>query len=688
MRIKTKFSIPLVILIISLSVILNYLFIKSEEERLMSYITKFGVSLAKNLSSNSEFGVLIGSKAELVRPLEIISKEKDVVFAVVLDVKNRGKVLAHSDKNEIDNIYSDDYTRLILDADGVMILEHYYAPTSEMILDISVPILNEFRKKQKKESFDSMLEEDSDELFSATALTDADSGFELRKNGVARVGLSLTPLKDSIAATKKKMIYISLGMIMLMLLILTSVFKFITKPILTLVDAAKMISTGNYKHKVRITSNDEVGVLAKSFNRMSASLDQSMMRMKQRTNFNRSLISANNLKELLDTVLTEILSIQGIDDGAIMYYVQKGQKFLVRGTDTFYEYHKVLSENKNFLNWFNNNDHETIIEDYLEKFADDFAREHEEMQKLGVKMIIPMHAKDEIIGLFTFGRKSNGLEFDESAIRFLANLIQSAVIAIDNITLREKEAENEMLRYELEFAKRVQESLLPSVYPEMSGLDIHTLCMPAKDIGGDYYDFIELNEGSLGISIADVSGKGVPAALYMASTRGVLRSVALDDKSSHDTLSRINELMYEVCGDKTFVTMFYAVIDIDSKTLTYANAGHAFPLHYKDGVSGKSCAYLVNKGLPLGITSAQNYNSKSVVLQPGELILFYTDGIVEAMNEERELFGFDRLEELVKRHGHLSAKEFVEMTMTDLRTFIGETPLQDDLTLVAMRITN
>ena len=132
--------------------------------------------------------------------------------------------------------------------------------------------------------------------------------------------------------------------------------------------------------------------------------------------------------------------------------------------------------------------------------------------------------------------------------------------------------------------------------------------------------------------------------------------------------------------------MFYAVIDSKSKKLTYTNAGHNFPLHYKD--DGKICSYLINTGLPLGVVSAQEYSSNCVELKPGELILFYTDGIVEAMNEKRELFGFDRLEELVKKYGHLSAEEFVNMTMKELNDFVSEVPFHDDLTLVAMKITD
>jgi serine phosphatase RsbU (regulator of sigma subunit)/HAMP domain-containing protein len=684
MKLRTKFSIPLIVLIISVSILLNYLFIRAEEKRLKSYIKKFGISLAKNLSSNSEFGVLVGSKAELKQPVESIAVEKDVVFAFVLDTKKRGTVLAHNKEDEVGRVYNDTHSLESLNSNEILIRQYIYDPaTGEEILDISVPVFNEFKKKIRIEDPDLY----GEELFSENILEEEGTETVKVKNGVARVGLSLTPLHNSISTMKRKVVIITLCMIFVILIVLTSLIRVVTQPVLTLVEAAKKIAAGNYTHTVKIDSGDEIGVLAKSFNHMSLNLFQSMKRMELTSDFNRSLISANNLDELLETVLYEILNARKIRDGAIMFFDNKRKRFVVKGTEAFLGLHLRLSRDEMFLEWFKDHKKVVNIEDYLEWFASDMSVEYDKLKNLGVSMIIPLHAKDEVIGIFSFGKKMSGEEFSESNIRFLSNLTQSAVIAIENIVLREKEAENEILKFELEFAKRVQKSLLPHTNPEIKGLDIHTLCIPAKDVGGDYYDFIELKEGGYGISIADVSGKGVPAALYMASTRGFLRSVALDDRSSHDTLSKINELLYEVCGAKTFVTMFYAVIDSESRRFTYANAGHAYPLLYKLNGNGRAnCSYLSNNGLPLGVAVSQNYASDSITLNPGELVLFYTDGIVEAMNDSRELFGFERLEELVKKYGHLSAKEFVDNTMRELRIFIGDNPLQDDLTLVAMRV--
>ncbi|MFC1855100.1 SpoIIE family protein phosphatase [Thermodesulfobacteriota bacterium] len=689
MKLRTKFSIPLVILIVSISLFLNYLFIRSEEGKLKNYIKMFGISLAKNLASNSQFGVLIGSKAELKIPVESISKEKDVVFAFILDEKNRGEVLAHSNPDEVGEVYNDTHSSNMLDADDITVLQYTYGPSQEEIFDISVPIFN--KKKGDKKSFDSFLEEDGEELFLDEELPGKEEKVTMVKNGVARVGLSLAPLQSSIMQMKRKLYKITIAMIIILLLVLTSIFRVVTKPILQLAEAAKNIASGDFSHKVNIKSRDELGTLSKSFNYMSGRIDQSMKNMELTSNFNRSLISANNLSELLNTILIEVLNAQHVNNGAIMYFDTKNGSFVVRGAGTFLNYHKTLAKDKRFIEWFNKNNHVTNIERYLEKFTTDFAREYDEMTNLGVTMIIPLYAKEEVIGLFNFGHKGSGGKFSDTNIRFLTNLIQSAVIAIDNIILREKEAENEILKYELEFAKRVQESLLPSANPDISGLDIYTYSMPAKDVGGDYYDFIEFKEsGGLAISIADVSGKGVPAALYMASTRGLLRSVAIDDRSSHDTLSKINELLFEVCDTKAFVTMFYAVMNYKTKTLSFANAGHTYPMHYKNGngSSEKKCSYLVNNGLPLGVASVQNYSSDSVVLNKGEMVLFYTDGVVEAMNDSDELFGFDRLEELVDAHGHLSAKDFVETLLAKLSEFVGDIQFQDDLTIVALRVTD
>ncbi len=699
MKLYAKFSIPLVILVVFVSILLNYIIIRSEEERLYDYINKFGVSLVSNLASNSELGVFTGNETYLEKPIKAISKEKDVVFAFVLDVeasgvagddawnvKERGKVLAHSDQSEVGKVYSDSYSEKALDAQGVTVVRRFYPPAGEDILDFSAPIFKEVKKKPKKESFDALLEEGGEELFFDKPAGENEPAAKLVKKGVARVALSLAPLQTTIAQMKRKVLWVTISMVILLLVVLTSLFRFITKPIMLLADAAKKIAGGDYAQRVVVKSNDAIGTLGESFNYMSDNLNQSMKRMELTSNFNQTLILANNLSELLDTILAEILNARKINSGAIMLFNNQRNLFVVKGTSELYTFHKALAKNSNFLDWFIQSRNISDAQEYLERFENELNNEYNELRKLGVVMTIPLHTKDEVIGLFSFGAMAGGKEYSDADIKFLSNLIQSAVIAIDNIILREKEAESEIMKFELEFAKKVQESLLPEANPNIQGFDIYTLCIPAKDIGGDYFDFIQLNEGGLGISIADVSGKGVPAALYMASTRSLLRSIAVDHQTSCSTLTRINDLLFDERSTNTFVTMFYAIIDSKTKTLNYTNAGHTFPLHYKD--HSKACSYLINAGLPLGIASPQNYNSSSVTLAPGELILFYTDGIVEAMNEEDELFGFERLEALVNKYGHLAAKDFIDKTMEELMLFVGENPFQDDLTIVAMKITS
>ena len=256
--------------------------------------------------------------------------------------------------------------------------------------------------------------------------------------------------------------------------------------------------------------------------------------------------------------------------------------------------------------------------------------------------------------------------------------------AVEHSRLREEsELFQQHLEEELAEAQRIQQCLLPQQSPSVDGLDIGIFSLPAEQVGGDYHDFIELPSGELGIVVGDVSGKGMPAALLMASVQASLRAYAETSHSPKRTISQVNNLLYRYTESHKFVTLFYGVLNPQSGVLTYSNAGHNYPLIFRD----RKCVYeLDSTGMPCGILANGQYDENRVEMKQGDIAIFYTDGITEAMNSKEMMFGERRLKDLVSKNSHLSLTDLVNNIRGELSRFVGDRHQFDDLTLVALKI--
>ena len=242
--------------------------------------------------------------------------------------------------------------------------------------------------------------------------------------------------------------------------------------------------------------------------------------------------------------------------------------------------------------------------------------------------------------------------------------------------------ERELLEQELEVARSIQQASLPEEVPILEGWEIAPYYQPAREVGGDFYDFHLLSEGRLGVVVGDATGKGVPAALVMSTTLGMLRLAAQSYSSSPgEMLQRVNEALFPYMPANMFVTCFYAVLDPESGLLRYANAGHDLPyLHHHDGEANELRA----RGMPLGLMSSMGYEEKELVLKAGEAALFYSDGLVEAHDAQGEMFGFPRLRALIAEHGEEQA--LGNFLLEELYTFVEEGwEQEDDITLLTLR---
>jgi len=249
--------------------------------------------------------------------------------------------------------------------------------------------------------------------------------------------------------------------------------------------------------------------------------------------------------------------------------------------------------------------------------------------------------------------------------------------------IEQQARERERIEQDLRVARRIQQASLPEEVPTLEGWQISPYYQPAREVGGDFYDFLELEDGRLGMVVGDATGHGVPAALVMSTTCGMLRAVALSVNSPGEVLKRVNDALSVRIPQNMFVTCFYGVLEPSSGSFTYANAGHDLPYVRRAGDAEE----LMARGMPLGLMPGMRYEEKEVVLEVGEAALFYSDGLVEAHNPEREMFGFPRLRALLAEHAEGEA--LVDFLVEELYSFTGEGwEQEDDLTLVTLQRAN
>lgn len=286
-------------------------------------------------------------------------------------------------------------------------------------------------------------------------------------------------------------------------------------------------------------------------------------------------------------------------------------------------------------------------------------------------------------------------------IAYLVILVVLAVFSVMAIALGKDErsvpeyvpsyveelAQEQRIKQELQIAREVQQSFLPSKIPAYPGLDIAAVCQPAYETGGDYYDFIPLDDYRVAVTIGDVSGKGIQAAFYMTFVKGILHSLCRETDSPAEVLRKANRLFHDNASRGTFVSLIYGVVDLKKKTFTFARAGHNPILHVK--TNNGTIDALQPNGLGMGLTRGKIFDNKiqeiELSITEDDLFLFYTDGIVEALNAEHEFYGTDRLIKLVKRQKKESASKIVSIISKGVTRFIGEARQHDDMTLMAIR---
>jgi sigma-B regulation protein RsbU (phosphoserine phosphatase) len=312
-------------------------------------------------------------------------------------------------------------------------------------------------------------------------------------------------------------------------------------------------------------------------------------------------------------------------------------------------------------------------------------------------MAVPLRAKGEIIGVLLLGPKADRAQYSDGERQLLRQCAEQLTLMIENARLTTRVVEQEKLRRDVALAAEVQRRLLPGQPPEFAGGVLAALSLPARSVGGDYYDFFDLGDQRIGIALADIAGKGVAAALIMAVVQASLRIVAAEEGTSLPELAaKMNGFLHRSTGSNSYATFFYAQLDERSRQLRYVNAGHNPPYLLRPAASGAQppgtaaaqpeIRELSIGGTVLGLFPQMSYEEATVDLQSGDVLVAFTDGVTEALNTAEEEFGEERLKDLLRGVIHLPAAEISARISGGLRDWIKDTDQYDDLTFIVMKV--
>ena len=328
-----------------------------------------------------------------------------------------------------------------------------------------------------------------------------------------------------------------------------------------------------------------------------------------------------------------------------------------------------------------------VLEDPRYKtICEDCSRDFE---TLHASLIVPLVFQNEVTGLISLGEKKSGKFYNREDIDFLHTLARQGAVAIENAKLFEENIQKSRMEEELRIAQNIQLSMLPDKAPTIEGFSIAARSIPAREVGGDFYDFIEITENGakrLGIVVGDVSGKAVSGALVMAASRSIFRVLTETQESVEEVMNRGNRRLHQDVKKGMFVALLYAVLDPKEKMLTFSNAGQVQPILCSS--EKPKTEYIDSEGdrFPLGIIEDCHYQETCVSLKQGDILVFYTDGMVEAVNDKGELYGFERFLTSIEEGRKLGAHELLEKLVKDVFLYAGKVEQHDDLTAVVVKV--
>jgi serine phosphatase RsbU (regulator of sigma subunit)/HAMP domain-containing protein len=496
--------------------------------------------------------------------------------------------------------------------------------------------------------------------------------------GSVNVGFSVIDINEKL---KEKVVYIIvLSIFFLIVFISVSVYlsRRLTRPLEKLALAMKKINEGHLDQKVEPETEDEIGQLSGSFNLMVEGLKERRII----DDLGHDLGATFQLKKLTAIVQNSLGKAIGAKSVRLYLPDKLHDKDFLEITSTEKDRLPLLHIDKELEKYSRNKSDGFMIHDAPANIirAMGYSTDDE------TSLVMPMMVKDQLFGLLIFALPDGKEDYKEKERRFAATLSTQVALALENAILYEQLREQERIKRELEIAREVQQQLLPREMPTLKGYSIEGICRSAFEVGGDYYDFFPLDKNKLGIVIADVSGKGISASFYMAELKGIMMQLTSDVRSPKALLSELNHKLFGSIDRQSFVSMIYGIMDINAKSFTFARAGHNSLLKL---CGNGDYSILTPSGIGLGLIGGdvfeKNLQQISISLKKGEILVFYTDGISEAMNDQKEEYGEERLIETSLKCRGKTATEVKNNILESVDKFLGSRQAHDDQTMIIVK---
>lgn len=400
-------------------------------------------------------------------------------------------------------------------------------------------------------------------------------------------------------------------------------------------------------------------------------LERRVENLSNLNSLSRAVLSVLDLDNIINIILDAYFVLTGAK--RISLYLWEAEGLINKKTKGECNFKENLLFSEEEIKEFTKKDYQEMYEKLSKKFI---------LADNEVIVISPLVVKEKQLGvIYVIEDKNKLIDLDEETI---SALVIQVSIAINNAQIYSELIVKERMSNELDVASRIQKKILPADVDEIFGLEIAQYFEPAKEIGGDYYDYTILDDNVFSITIADVSGKGVPAAFLMALGRSVLKTLTLTgDFAPNENLNELNKIIYSDITEDMFITMMHSKYNKENKTLYYSNAGHNPLVVYR--ASTDSIELHTVKGVAIGFLEEYKYRQGEIQLNKGDIVIFYTDGITEAENSNKEMFGLERLKEVIYNNKNKSPKELRKIILESINRFRKDYEQTDDLTFVILK---
>lgn len=394
-----------------------------------------------------------------------------------------------------------------------------------------------------------------------------------------------------------------------------------------------------------------------------------------------AISSVNELEQVIDLIVLKCVKHFNVEQGAVMMLddedLDKPFQTMVRQSDSRKEvipYHLGVQ----ISGWMLKNQKPLLVNDFqhdkrFTSWPDDAVRS---------LLCVPLRLQGKMIGLLNIFNKQDEAGFTEDDQRLLSIIAAQSTQVIENARLYEEEQALIRMEEDLRVAYEIQVNLLPKSNPDIPGYDIAGLSIPAKEVGGDYYDFIPINEQRLAFCLGDISGKGIPASLLMSNLQATLRSQTMFGHNCSGCLERSNKLLFRSTDLQKFATLFYGILDTEHHHIEYTKAGHNPPFLFSGDMKYRQ---LNVGGTILGFREDATFAEETVQIQPGDTLVVYSDGITEAMDKEEEQYEEERLLAIIQENYSLTSKELINAIVQSVREFAGDQDQSDDMTLLVIK---